>query len=335
MDKLLTEQECLGRAEVVIAGGGITGAVAAGELALRGVEVLLVQSRNTLLHEIVRAQLPLGQWGQGAGSFRLELLRRASLLEGGRGQSPLPFSLELVAEQFLSERGVRILYEGFPFACEQGIEPRGGAAVSVACRGRAGRVLASGCVLDCSDRAVLLRAAGAAHEPVSPSPTRLVLKLVGLGEASAARIGVKTARGDLTVAVPPPDERGWALAQIRVPAGCPGWDEVEPAMAAVCADVLEAVRAFSPAYAEAALAFIGDEYYRRPPFRLLTTSAGSQMVSLADGALRGGGSWSLGSEAPPEGDYPNEACELAAVGEQLAEAVCKAMAANLSVTQQA
>lgn len=308
----------LGAADIIIAGGGIAGVVAAGELSRCGHEVLLLESRSALLHEIVRAQLPADPlFSRVKESAFLHALAKTLRELAPRQTNPAsPFSLELASEEQLVQQGVRLLYLAFPAGWKS--QPTEDTLdILVGVRGGSAVVKAHRAVIDCTDRAVLLRAAGAASESVEVHTVRQIMRLVEVEQTAPVELDVTTSRGPCHLSIPTADAQRRVLVEVRFELEHPSAQAVEFQLAAVIGELLEAIRAHAPAYAQAALAYLGDEPYLPPDFRIRSGDASaSGVVQLRGRPIFGGGLWSHSATAQ---SLVSDVETLAATGLALAE----------------
>lgn len=96
--------------DVVLAGGGLAAAVTAGELALRGQSVLLLEPSHVLGWECTRSKCPSITLRDAKGDFMDEVRRHADLLSSGMADLSNVFLLEMALEQALLHVGGRVLY---------------------------------------------------------------------------------------------------------------------------------------------------------------------------------------------------------------------------------
>lgn len=102
--------------DIVIAGGGLTGIVAAGELALNECRVLFLESRHVLAAECTQAKCPSGSLRGAPGRFMAEVRRQADGISHGGAGVGQSFLLELALERSFLAAGGTLLYGAVPAA---------------------------------------------------------------------------------------------------------------------------------------------------------------------------------------------------------------------------
>jgi ribulose 1,5-bisphosphate synthetase/thiazole synthase len=181
-----TELPVILRADVVVAGGSLSGVAAALELAKAGHKVALVEPRTYLGREIgghLRPWLP-------ADREVPPLLQPAAKAPANGGERPLHMdAVKLALEDALLAAGIEILYQSFPI---------GLCAAGLVIGNKSGRqVAACNLIVDATETSVVATMAGAEFEPFKSAPItfRRTVEFDNVGALEGTAISVPAALG--------------------------------------------------------------------------------------------------------------------------------------------
>lgn len=244
--------DVLDRAELCVAGGGLSGVAAALAAVEAGLETVLLEERGALGWEIshgLELYLTSGAKTPRALQTLVDALAKHNSTRGGTLD---PVASELLLDKILTAAGVRLHFRVFA----GGVDVKQGAA-RVTTKSGPLAVLARAFV-DATEQSRLARAAGAAFAPVAPSPeathTRAFLLCAVTAPAAPETVKVE---GLEEVAVRPTLWSGEAHVRIAYKSTVPEKAESESRFA--IARVIEALRKHKPGFEKASLSLSAHE----------------------------------------------------------------------------
>ena len=165
----------IARTDVLVAGGGTAGVVAALAAASKGVHVLLVEQFGSLggssTNALVTPQMGTGMKGENPTSSFSRLIdeRLEALTASGPGIPSIvydPETLKFVLEQLVEEAGVQTMY--YTFVCDPILDGHALKGLIVENKNGRGAILAQ-CVIDCTGDGDVCARCGVEFESGSPA----------------------------------------------------------------------------------------------------------------------------------------------------------------------
>lgn len=233
--------------DIVIVGGGLAGAFAAGELGLRGLGVLLLEPSHALGGECTRSKCPSSPLMESPGEFADEIRKQAAQISEDRSDLSRSFLLELSLEQALLHTGAKILYGALPRNVARDNNRK---TTTVHAAVKAG-------IVPCeASQGILLRR----HHPESDSLWALhAVLLVGAENHSevTGEFEIATTRLRYRIPAASPDSHTRLWLSWEVPSS-DGW-EIEKILASAIPSLLPVLRENEPALRKIEVIYIADE----------------------------------------------------------------------------
>lgn len=147
----------LAQCDVAVVGGGVAAVFCAYALAAEGRRAAILADGGSLLHELGQSRLPLLGTADLAAQHPpvREWVELLSSRGGVKGDEFEPILCQLLADRFVGERGIDVLFEAMPV---QAVTDAAGDVVGVEVATREGlQTIPCRAVVDCTESAVLMR----------------------------------------------------------------------------------------------------------------------------------------------------------------------------------